>query len=316
MSLAAGTSITLRVPASSANLGPGFDCVGMALGVWDEMTATVVDEPGLVIDVSGSGADEVPRDENHLVHRTMVTTWQHLGLTPPAGLHLSAVNTVPHGRGLGSSATAIVMGVGLAHALAVVGGAVAGSDPLDLELVNTLACALEGHPDNASASVFGGATLSVTEAGRPVPRTRTIPLRLHPEIRPHVVVPEVTLSTHTARSVLPDVVSLPNAAAHAARVGVLVHALTVDPGLLMEGTHDLLHQEARRPSYPESMALVDALRADGLAATISGAGPSVLALTTGEDEGRIAEIVDSVASGWRTLDPGVPTRGVHVATSS
>lgn len=322
MGLAVGTSATLRVPASSANLGPGFDCVGMALGVWDQMTATVTERPGLVIEVTGSGAGEVPLDENHLVHRTMVTTWQHLGVPPPQGLHLSAVNAVPHGRGLGSSATAIVMGVALAHALAAEGGA-AGRGPdarpfarLDLERINALACALEGHPDNASASVFGGATLSTTDGDRPWPQTRTVPLRLHPEVTPHVLVPQATLSTHTARSVLPDVVALPTAAAHAARVGLLVHALTVDPALLLEGTRDLLHQEARRPSYPESMALVDALRAEGLAATISGAGPSVLVLTAGEERARIAAIADSRTTPWQVLAPGVPDRGVHAVSDT
>ena len=320
MGLAVGTSATLRVPASSANLGPGFDCVGMALGVWDQMTATVTERPGLVIEVTGSGAGEVPLDENHLVHRTMVTTWQHLGVTPPQGLHLSAVNEVPHGRGLGSSATAIVMGVALAHVLAAAGDArdgAAGEGPLlDLGRVNALACALEGHPDNASASVFGGATLSTTDGDRPWPQTRTVPLRLHPEVTPHVLVPKATLSTHTARSVLPDVVALPTAAAHAARVGLLVHALTVDPGLLLEGTRDLLHQEARRPSYPESMALVDALRAEGLAATISGAGPSVLVLTAGEEPGRIEAVAGSGATPWRVLAPGVPERGVHAVSDT
>ena len=319
MGLAVGTSATLRVPASSANLGPGFDCVGMALGVWDQMTATVTECPGLVIEVTGSGAGDVPLDQNHLVHRTMVTTWQHLGTTPPQGLHLSAVNAVPHGRGLGSSATAIVMGVALAHALAA-GGAAGDGGPegasLDLERINALACALEGHPDNASASVFGGATLSTTDGDRPWPQTRTVPLRLHPQVTPHVLVPEATLSTHTARSVLPDVVALPTAAAHAARVGLLVHALTVDPGLLLEGTRDLLHQEARRPSYPESMALVDALRAEGLAATISGAGPSVLVLTAGEECARIEAIAGSGATPWRVLAPGVPDRGVHAVSDT
>ncbi len=316
MALAVGTSATLRVPASSANLGPGFDCVGMALGVWDQMTATVTERPGLVIEVTGSGAGELPLDENHLVHRTMVTAWQHLGVTPPAGLHLSAVNAVPHGRGLGSSATAIVMGVALAHVLAAGGDAGGQEVRLDLERINALACALEGHPDNASASVFGGATLSTTDGDRPWPQTRTIPLRLHPQVTPHVLVPQATLSTHTARSVLPDVVALPTAAAHAARVGLLVHALTVDPGLLLEGTRDLLHQEARRPSYPESMALVDALRAEGLAATISGAGPSVLVLTAGEEQARIEAIADSRTTPWQVLAPGVPDRGVHAVSDT
>lgn len=320
MAIAAGTSVTLRVPASSANLGPGFDCLGIALGVWDEAVATVTEAPGLVIEVTGRGADAVPRNESHLVVRTMTTTFAHLGVQAPAGLHLSTINAVPHGRGLGSSATAIVMGVAAAQALSVLGGAIEGAadrdvglvDPLDLDFVNTLACALEGHPDNASASVFGGATLSVTEAGEPLPVTRTVPLRLDDRITPVVLVPETTLSTHTARSVLPQVVPLGTAAANSARTGLLVHALTSDPDLLLAGTKDLLHQEPRRPSYPQSMVLVDALRARGLAATISGAGPSVLVLTTSEHVAAVREAATGTEVAWRVLTPGVPDRGVHV----
>lgn len=309
MTIAVGTSVTLRVPASSANLGPGFDCLGIALGIWDEAVATVTAEPGLVIEVSGSGADTVPRDESHLVVRTMATTFAHLGVPAPAGLHLSATNAVRHGRGLGSSATAIVMGVALVQALCAEGGE---GDPLDLDFINNLACALEGHPDNASASVFGGATLSVTEPGEAVPTTRTVPLRLHPAITPVVLVPETTLSTHTARSVLPEVVPLGTAAANSARTGLLVHALTSDPDLLLAGTSDLLHQEPRRPSYPQSMALVDALRARGLAATISGAGPSVLVLTTAEHVATVSEVASGTDVMWQALTPGVPDRGVHL----
>lgn len=307
MAIPVGARVTLGVPASSANLGPGFDCVGLALGVWDEATVTVTEEPGLVIDVTGAGAESVPRNESHLIHRTMRTTWRHLGIEAPAGLHLSTRNAVPHGRGLGSSATAIVMGVAAAQALSSGG-------ELDLEAVNALACALEGHPDNASASVFGGATLSVTEAGEPLPTTRTVPLRLDPRIVPVVLVPHTTLSTHTARSVLPELVPLATAAANSSRTGVLVHALTSDPSLLTAGTTDLLHQESRRPSYPQSMALVDALRAEDLAATISGAGPSVLVLTTVEHVERIGEIAATQDADWDVLNPGVPARGVHVIT--
>ncbi|MGO1167564.1 MAG: homoserine kinase [Janibacter sp.] len=304
MAIPVGSSVTLRVPASSANLGPGFDCVGIALGVWDQASVTVTDEPGLVIDVTGSGADSVPRDESHLIHRTMTTTWRHLGVPAPAGLHLSTCNAVPHGRGLGSSATAIVTGVAAAQALSTGG-------EIDLDVVNTIACALEGHPDNASASVFGGATLSVTEVGEPMTATRTVPLRLDERIVPVVLVPQTTLSTHTARSVLPELVPLATAAANSSRTGVLVHALTSDPSLLTVGTTDLLHQESRRPSYPQSMALVDALREGGLAATISGAGPSVLVLTTAEHVERVGEIAATHGEVWQVLTPGVPDHGVH-----
>ena len=190
--------------------------------------------------------------------------------------------------------------------------AVEDTRELDLDLVNDIAGALEGHPDNSSASVHGGATLSVTEAAEPLPRTRTVPLRLDPRIMPVVLVPETTLSTHTARAVLPEVVPLATAAANSARTGLLVHALTSAPELLVEATTDLLHQESRRPSYPQSMELVDALRAAGCAATISGAGPSVLVLT---DVGRLDEvrgIAAGTSAAWQVLTPGVPTDGVRL----
>lgn len=316
--LRAGAQVALRVPGSSANLGPGFDCVGLALGVWDEASAEVLDRPGLVVEVAGEGAQDVPRDEHHLVVRAMRAMWRHLDVPVPEGLRLSSTNGVPHGRGLGSSAAAIVMGAALAHALAVRSALTTAPDgqPCDLDVVNTVASGLEGHPDNASASVFGGATLSVTEPapfvhGEPhaYPRTTTVPLRLHTGITPIVCVPETTLSTTTARAVLPPSVSLETAAANTSRGAVLVHALTTDPDLLLAGTTDLLHQEARRPSYPATMALVDALRAAGHAATVSGAGPSVLVLATlGEDSQ--AQVAELAGPGWRTLAPGVPSCGV------
>lgn len=312
--LTPGSSVTLRVPASSANLGPGFDCVGLALGLWDEATATVERAPGLHVEATGEGAEQVPRDEQHLVVRSMHAMWQRLGIQPPAGLSLRTRNGVPHGRGLGSSATAIVTGSALAYGLAARSGLVAPVQGLlDLDVVNDLASALEGHPDNASASVFGGATLSVTEPAHGAggaSATTTVPLALHPDLGAVVLVPEATLSTTTARAVLPPSVAMETAAASTARGAMLVHALTTDPSALMAGTTDLLHQEARRASYAPSMGLLDTLRAAGHAATISGAGPSVLVLTTAGEQAR-AEIADLAGDRWRVLAPGVPTCGVH-----
>lgn len=302
-----GTSVHVRVPASSANLGPGFDSVGLALGVWDSCRATVTDEPGLRITVTGEGAGTVPLDESHLVHRTMQVAWRELGVPPPAGLSLDCDNAVPHGRGLGSSATAIVTGIVAAQALCA---ASAGS-AVDLDRANDLAARLEGHPDNASASIYGGATLSWTDdAAEPgaVGGTRTVPLVLHPDVDVVAFVPSTQLSTAKARSVLPAQVRLAEAAANSARVGLLVHALTRDPDLLLPATRDWLHQEARRPSYAASMSLVDRLRAQGHAAVVSGAGPSVLVLTTTAAR----EGVQAADGDWRRLVPGIPAGGAHL----
>lgn len=300
----AGTRARVRVPASSANLGPGFDSLGLALGVWDECEVEVRAEPGVLVEVVGEGAAAVPRDESHLVVRTMVRAWRELEVPPPEGLLVRCRNRVPHGRGMGSSATAIVTGIVAAQALHE---AACGSGQPDKAFANNLAARLEGHPDNASASVYGGATLSVSDD--PEVSTTTVRLPLDPRIVPVVFVPGEQLSTATARSVLPGRVPLSTAVGNSARVGLLVHALTRDPGLLLAGTCDLLHQEARRPSYPASMALVDRLRAAGHAATISGAGPSVLVLTTAE---HVTAVVGLSPARWEVLTPDIPEVGAEV----
>lgn len=309
-----GRTIEVRVPASSANLGPGFDSIGLALGLWDVYTVTTRDRPGLSIEVEGHGAGDVPTDESHLVHATMQHTWRELGFEPPAGLRLVAGNGVPHGRGLGSSATAIVAGVVAAQALSLPELPIAGhSVELDLATAGHLASVLEGHPDNATASVYGGLTISWMPdlSGRDrAERTVTARPRLHDDIEVVVFVPEAQLPTRTARAVLPRHVPLASAAANAGRAALLVHALTTDPTFLHGATRDWLHQDARRSSYPESMALVDALRGRGHAAVVSGAGPSVLVLTTRAERDTVTAPHDT--SRWRRISPGVPSVGARV----
>lgn len=298
-----GSAVSVKVPASSANLGPGFDSIGVALGVWDRCRATVLDSDALEISVAGEGAGEVPTDGSHLVHRSLVRAFDELGETAPTGLRLECDNAVPHGRGMGSSATAIVMGLMLAHALRAARDGRSGAD-IDLRPVNDLAARLEGHPDNSSASVFGGVTLSWSDD--PEAGTTTLTLAPHPDIVPVVFSPSNQLSTATARAVLPGQVRLADAASNSARAALLVQAITDAPEFLLDGTRDWLHQEPRRPSYPASMALVDTLRGAGHAAVISGAGPSVLTLatTTTSDE-----VATTVGEGWRVLRPGIPTHG-------
>ncbi|RNI20911.1 homoserine kinase [Flexivirga caeni] len=300
-----GESVTIEVPASSANLGPGFDSIGLALDITDTVQATVGGD-GLVVSVAGHGAGTVPTDEEHLIWRSALAMWRRLGIDPPSGLKLHCHNEIPHSRGLGSSAAAIV--AGLATALALV------RDPIDdaafLALMSDLAGEIEGHPDNASASVYGGLTVSWADdfgAG-----WRTVRPRLHPDVRAVVLLPEATLATEQARAALGEAVSLSAAASTAGRAALLVHALTADPGLLLAATRDWLHQEPRRASYPQSMAVVDRLRAAGLAATISGAGPAVLVLVTGD-----AAVDDGdVPVGWQVLRPGIAQTGVRVVSHS
>lgn len=302
-----GAAVTVRVPASSANLGPGFDSVGLALGLFDECTATVSDRPGLRIEVTGEAADDIPRDETHLVYRTMLRAWAELGVEPPAGLELRSVNGVPHGRGLGSSATAIVTGIVAAQGLHDVCRGATG--PVDLAFANDLAARLEGHPDNSSASVYGGLTLSWSD--EPDEGTTTLRLTLHPDVEPVVFLPAEQLSTARARSVLPSAIRHGDAALNSARAALLVQALTSHPAYLLPATREWLHQEARRESFAPSMALVDKLRAAGYAAVISGAGPSVLVLTT-RDAAAGVEVFGG--DGWQTLRPGVPEAGAVIRT--
>ena len=304
-----GSSATVRVPASSANLGPGFDSVGVALGLWDRCRATVLDQSHLEIVVSGEGAGSVPTDATHLVHRSLVHAFEELGEDPPAGLLLECDNGVPHGRGLGSSATAIVAGVALAHTLKARREG-RRADEVDLAAVNDLAARLEGHPDNSSASVYGGVTLSWSDD--PEVGTHTLRLPPHPDVVPVVFTPEVQLSTATARAVLPAQVRLSDAAANSARAALLVHAVTQAPEHLLDGTREWLHQGPRRASYAASMALVDRLRAAGHAAVISGAGPSVLVLATRAT----ADEVSTAGGGhWTVRRPGIPGRGVEITLS-
>jgi homoserine kinase len=309
----------VRVPASSANLGPGFDSIGLALGLWDDYVVTTSDRAGLLIEVTGEGAADVPTDERHLVHATMQHTWGCLGVEPPPGLRIEATNGVPHSRGLGSSATAIVAGVVAAQALShaiepYAGWPAPGEDvPVDLGLATHLASELEGHPDNASASVLGALTVSWMPDGTGLDHgERTVTARIdpHPDVEVVVFVPEAQLATRTARAVLPATVPLAAAAAGAGRAALLVHALTADPAHLHAATRDWLHQEARRPSYPATMELVDHLRSQGHAAVVSGAGPSVLVLTTRAAAGDVR--ADQLAADWQRLQPGVPSRGATV----
>lgn len=300
-----GASVTIEVPASSANLGPGFDSIGLGLGITDVVQATVCGE-GLQITVEGHGADVVATDETHLVWRSALTMWQRLGIDPPAGLNLHCRNGIPHSRGLGSSAAAIVAGASLA--LALVRGHI--DNPAALAMLSDLAGDAEGHPDNASASVYGGLTVSWADddgAG-----WRTVRPSVHPDVTMALLLPEATLSTDSARAALGDTMSVSAAASTVGRAALLVHALTQGPELLLPATRDWLHQEPRRASYEQSMEVVDRLRARGLAATISGAGPAVLVLNAGE----FVLEADELPVGWQVLRPGIATSGVRVVSRS
>lgn len=289
--------VRVTVPATSANLGPGFDSLGLALSLRDSLEAEVTDG-GLSIEVTGPGADDVPRDETHLVVRSMRAAFAAMG-AEPAGLALRCDNVIPHGRGLGSSSAAIVAGVSLARAL-VAGGQLL----LDDDALFRLAAELEGHPDNVAPALFGGFVISGREAGE----WYAVPAGVDPRVRVVVFVPPTPVETTVARGLLPDVVPHSDAAANSGRAALLVAALAGRPEHLLAATRDYLHQEQREPAMPESLALVHALRADGFAAVISGAGPTVLAFADGTGE----DLVARSPQGWACHALDIEAVGVVV----
>lgn len=281
-------SVSVVVPASSANLGPGFDAFGLALSLSDDLTAEEIPS-GLEIEVSGEGADEVPRDSSHVVVHAMEAAFDHLG-ERPSGLRLTCTNRIPHARGLGSSSAAIVGGLALAAELV--------QKPLDKDAMFTLAARIEGHPDNVAAAVYGGFTIAWSEPAGPQA------VRLDADLTVSVFVPPVQVSTNSARRLLPARVPHADAAFNAGRAALLVAALQGGrPDLLLPATDDALHQGYRAEAMPMSYELVQELRSTGIPAVISGAGPTVLAFGRGVagPDGWIVHELDIDAVGVRPV---------------
>ena len=272
--LPAGLTATAVVAASSANLGPGFDSMGVALSLYDEIIVETTDS-GLTVEVEGQGAGQVPLDGSHLVVRAIERGLAATG-TVARGLRVRCRNDIPHSRGLGSSAAAVVGGLAAANGLAAQADCPTMSED---ELVQ-ISSEFEGHPDNAAAAVLGGAVVSWTEAGARFRHYSAAPIRLHPDINLFAAVPQVRSSTAETRAVLPEQVSHTDARFNLSRSALLVVALTERPDLLMAGTEDVLHQPQRAASMPASAEYLAVLRRCGVAAVLSGAGPAVLALTT------------------------------------
>ncbi len=291
-------TLRIRVPATSANLGPGYDSFGLALSLTDEIVVRV-GEDGLDLDVAGEGADKVRKDARNLVIKAMNTAFDRMG-GRPRGLEVRCLNRIPHGRGLGSSAAAIVGGLAAARALTV-----GGDERFDDERLLAVATEMEGHPDNVAATVHGGFTMAWTDGGE----VGVLGAGPHPDVLPVVFIPGTELRTAKARKALPDVVSHDDAAVNSARAALLGRALVERPDLLMVATEDFLHQEYRRSVMPRSLDLVDELRADGVPAVISGAGPSVIALTTRATAEGVAALK---RRGWRAEAIEVDRQGLQV----
>lgn len=302
------TMAQISVPASSANIGPGFDCFGLALELRDRYAAQVLDDATFDVDVTGEGADEVKKDAKNLVIKAMMRGFEHMG-SKPRGIALRALNVIPHGRGLGSSASAIVGGLSLARSLVLT-----GEQYMSDEDLITLATELEGHPDNVAAAFYGGATIawleaSVDSAGEVKNFGRAVSLKVDDRIKALLLVPHNQLSTAKARKLLPATISHQDAVLNSSRSALLVHALAERPDLLFTATGDLLHQKYREPAMPKTIALVEKLRGAGLAAVVSGAGPSVMVLYAGsEDE---IDQINGLAPGFTAMKLAIAKAGAQ-----
>ncbi|XVQ87967.1 homoserine kinase [Microbispora siamensis] len=296
--------VVVRVPATSANLGPGFDSLGLALDLYDEVEAEISGSSGVRIAVEGQGAGELDEGEGHLVVGTMRATFDRMGFAQPDGIALRCRNRIPHARGLGSSSAAICAGILAARALVRARGA---GDLPDAE-VFALATELEGHPDNVAPCLAGGLTIAWTDQSGAASMVKLTP---HEDVRPVTLIPDFRLSTEEARGLLPKDVPHSDAAANAGRAALLVAALTQrpEPDLLLAATEDRLHQRYRAPAMPRTAELVRRLREAGVPAVVSGAGPTVLALTTRDTKDLIAP---EVGNDWHIQPMNVDPLGAYV----
>lgn len=305
MSSLPARTIRVEVPASTANLGSGFDALGMALSLHDTVFARVIDGPPgtATVSVAGQGAGMLPADERHLVVRVVHDTLAELGIADLPALDLHCENNIPHSRGLGSSAAAIVAGIAVAHGLAGIDVRAAEN----VERALHLAAVREGHADNVAASMLGDFVVAWRESDR----FRAASIPAHPDVSPVAFVPQGESATNVTRGLLPERVPHADAAFAAGRAALAVHAITRDPSLLLAATDDRLHQDYRESAWPETVALVRALRAEGIAAAVSGAGPTVLALPS-----KNANAHEVAPGGFKALDLPVDRAGVRTHVES
>jgi homoserine kinase len=289
--------VQVRVPATSANLGPGFDCLGLALDLWNEAEFTLQDE-GLHLRCDGEGQN-IPTDERNMVIQGMRFFCDTRGLPFPRGLSVVCRNRIPVSSGLGSSAAAALLGL--------LGAAALMGSPLDTGEALTLAARMEGHADNAAAALLGGLVIVASGKGGWLTRQISIPPR-----QVAVVLPEVNLTTHAARAALPEDIALKDVTYNLGRAMLVVEALrSGDLGLLSQAMDDRLHLPYRLPLIPGGQrALEAAYQATARAVTISGAGPSLIAFTAGDP----TPAAQAMAAAFR--NEGVPSRTFLLQTTS
>jgi len=298
-------AMQVQVPATSANLGPGFDSLGLALGLHDRYIAQVLDEQVIDIDISGEGADAIPRNEKNLVIKSMYKGFEFLG-GKPRGIALRALNVIPHSRGLGSSASAIVGGLSLARALVL-----GGNERMSNEDMLNLANEMEGHPDNVAAAIFGGATIAWQELQHSHNVALSVQVEVDPRISAIAFIPSTSVSTSKARKMLPDLITHADAVKNSAHTALLVHALQHRPDLLHTATEDFLHQSYRADAMPASFTLLMKLRNAGVAAFISGAGPTILVLHTG-GSAEVDELTRAAGDRFTAMALGISRTGASL----
>jgi homoserine kinase len=299
-----GRRVTVKVPATSANLGPGFDTLGMALSYYDELTVEAVADTTVVVEVHGEGAGEVATDETNLVAKSIAYVFEKFGQKLP-GLRLTAHNIIPHGRGMGSSGAAVVSGIKAAQ------GLLEGIVEISNQQLLEMATELEGHPDNVAPALFGGLTIAWEDESGPHHKK----LFVHRGVSPLELVPAHKMSTALARSLQPESVPHDDAVFNVSRSALLIAALTQSPELMMSATEDRLHQDYRASAMPETEAVIQLMRSNGHAAVVSGAGPSVLVLATDPFERlEAAKLAAKNYPQWRALLLAVDFKGATVVT--
>lgn len=297
--------VSVKIPATSANLGPGFDTLGMALSFYDEYVAEVIPS-GLEIEVHGEGADVISRDSSNLIYKTIEMVFAKQGLTVPP-LNITCHNNIPHGRGMGSSGAAVSGGVMLAA------GLLSGTREFTEAELLGFATDIEGHPDNVAPALFGGLTIAWMDETGPHHKKLTV----HRGVSPLVLVPPNQMSTKLARSLQPESVPHTDAVFNVSRSALLVAALTQSPELMFAATEDRLHQNYRASAMPETSKLIEILRDHGHPAVVSGAGPSLLVLEIAPQE-RVNAIAlaQKHFPTWSPLTLAVDYKGASVEVQS
>jgi len=302
------TLVRVKAPATTANMGPGYDCLGMALDVWNTIEVEVLDSGEPVVEVTGEGAGELGTGRDNLVYRSMEFLFQDAGQEMPL-VRIRCDNAIPLARGMGSSAAAIAGGL-------VAANVICSQDYTSNDLLE-MAATIEGHPDNVAAAVLGGMQLVISDKTEEGSRLYAVSINVPPELHAVVFVPQVRIATEDARAVLPEKVTLADAVHNMGRIGLLVASMTTNhPEYLAIATQDLLHQPYRQPLFPAMKVIFKAaLDAGALGVFLSGSGSTVLALTQGREMTVAYEMAEAArqASVEGNVSVTQPTvRGAHL----